>query len=163
MKYILVTVGTTEFVDLVRAFESESILQLLKEQNYDKMFVQFGSGNPPNLTSSLIATESFNYKYGTPWKTLYKNADLIVSHAGAGSCLEALENSRRLLVVINETLMDNHQIELAAALKQSGYLEYCLPKSLDDGLKSIASMSIVPFPRGNPAPINHELRKLFCL
>lgn len=45
MKYILVTVGTTEFVDLVRAFESESILQLLKEQNYDKMFVQFGSGN----------------------------------------------------------------------------------------------------------------------
>lgn len=76
----------------------------------------------------MLEVEAFNYKHGTVWKTLYKNADLIVSHAGAGSCLEALENKRKLLVVINETLMDNHQIELASALKERSYLEYCLPQ-----------------------------------
>ena len=76
--------------------------------------------------------------------------------------------------------MDNHQEELARALKEKHYLEYCLPKvghlfnppnlgiilyfkNLIFGLNSIFSMSIVPFPSGNPRPINTELRKLFCL
>lgn len=92
-----------------------------------------------------------------------RNADLIVSHAGAGSCLEALENKRKLLVIINETLMDNHQEELARALKEKHYLEYCLPKNLVEGLNSLLQISLVPFPIGDPKPINTELRKLFCL
>jgi UDP-N-acetylglucosamine transferase subunit ALG13 len=33
----------------------------------------------------------------------------VVSHAGAGSVFEALGGRRPLLVVVNETLMDNHQ------------------------------------------------------
>lgn len=79
------------------------------------------------------------------WKELTQKAEVTVSHAGAGSCLEALEHRRRLLgkhnsrhspltlviqlqVVINESLMDNHQEELARALKEKLYLEYCLPQ-----------------------------------
>lgn len=37
-------------------------------------------------------------------------ADLVVSHAGAGSVFEALSQSKRLLVVVNDALMDNHQV-----------------------------------------------------
>ena len=74
--------------------------------------------------------------------------------------------------------MDNHQEELARALKQKHYLEYCLPevntkvlfrslelhfKDIIDGLNSLQSMKLVPFPPGDPRPINGELKKLFCL
>merc|ERR1712096_56405 len=43
-----------------------------------------------------------------------RSADLVISHAGAGSVLEALEARKLLLVVINDSLMDNHQMELAS-------------------------------------------------
>jgi len=45
MRYVLVTVGTTQFVDLVSELENVEILKLLKEQNFEKLFVQYGSGN----------------------------------------------------------------------------------------------------------------------
>ena len=36
-------------------------------------------------------------KRGKEWRDLYSGAELVISHAGAGSCLEALENNTRLL------------------------------------------------------------------
>ena len=44
---------------------------------------------------------------------------------GAGSCLEVLEAGKPLVVVVNEKLMDNHQIELAQQLYNDGHLLYC--------------------------------------
>lgn len=44
---------------------------------------------------------------------------------GAGSCLEVLGAGKPLLVVINDKLMDNHQLELAKQLQADGHLLYC--------------------------------------
>ena len=43
---------------------------------------------------------------------------------GAGSVLETLQAGRPLIVVINELLMDNHQMELASQLAEDGHLCY---------------------------------------
>lgn len=48
-----------------------------------------------------------------------------VSLVGAGSCLETLEKGKPLIVVINEKLMNNHQLELAKRLHRGGHLLYC--------------------------------------
>lgn len=48
-----------------------------------------------------------------------------VSSVGAGSCLEALEKGKPLIVVINEKLMNNHQLELAKQLHKDGHVLYC--------------------------------------
>ncbi len=45
-----------------------------------------------------------------------KKADLVLSHAGAGTVMEALRMKKKLVVVINTLLMDNHQTELAGAM-----------------------------------------------
>ncbi len=41
---------------------------------------------------------------------------------GAGTCLEALRASKKLIAVINDSLMDNHQQELFDKLKGEGYI-----------------------------------------
>lgn|SRR6218665_2398526 len=41
---------------------------------------------------------------------------------GAGSCLEALGARKRLIVVVNEDLMNNHQTELADRLHIDGHV-----------------------------------------
>ena len=52
-----------------------------------------------------------------------KQADTIISHAGAGTVMEALRlHETKLCVVINTELMDNHQTELASALFERGHL-----------------------------------------
>jgi len=51
-----------------------------------------------------------------------QSTTLMISHAGAGSIMEGLEQHKKLLVVINPTLMNNHQSELAGALSSRGYL-----------------------------------------
>ena len=51
--------------------------------------------------------------------------NLIVTFSlGAGSVLESLQAGRPLIVVINELLMDNHQMELASQLAEDGHLCY---------------------------------------
>lgn len=45
-----------------------------------------------------------------------KKADLIISHSGSGSLFEALALKKKVIAVINETLMDNHQLEIAQEL-----------------------------------------------
>lgn len=54
------------------------------------------------------------------------SSDVVISHAGSGTILEALrlpiEQKVKFVVVPNETLMDNHQAELAQALAEQNYL-----------------------------------------
>eukprot|EP01037_Dinobryon_pediforme_P029555 gene29555-33242_t len=57
-------------------------------------------------------------------------ADLIISHCGAGSILEAVSRRKPLIVVINESLQDNHQREIANAIVSEGYGLAATPQKL---------------------------------
>ncbi|ODV76661.1 glycosyltransferase family 1 protein [Suhomyces tanzawaensis NRRL Y-17324] len=50
-------------------------------------------------------------------------ADVVVSHAGTGSIVDVLRADKKLIAVVNDELMDNHQAEVAHEFAQ---LNYCL-------------------------------------
>lgn len=57
---------------------------------------------------------------------LYEEADLIVTHAGAGSMLQAIKNHKKIIAVPRlkeySEHVNNHQIELAKKFEDLGYL-----------------------------------------
>ncbi|XP_061756221.1 UDP-N-acetylglucosamine transferase subunit ALG13 homolog isoform X2 [Nerophis ophidion] len=79
-----------------------------------------------------------------------EQADLVISHAGAGSCLEALGAGKALLVVVNDKLMDNHQLELARQLHQDSHLLYCTCSTLTETLRTMDLSVLQPFVPGQP-------------
>lgn len=60
----------------------------------------------------------------------------MISHAGAGTCIDVLTRNRRLIVVCNEELMDNHQVELAEQLASENYLTHTSLNELHTTLKT---------------------------
>lgn len=63
-----------------------------------------------------------------------RNAALIISHAGAGSVMEALTFHKPLIVCVNESLMGNHQEELATELRDRKHLIVATPESICEAL-----------------------------
>jgi beta-1,4-N-acetylglucosaminyltransferase len=114
------------------------------------LVIQYGKGKKPVLPDSTLSVECYDFKPSL--LADMKAADLILSHAGAGTVMECLQlcneeegkttndtsdnetktsetshsprprRGRRLVVVINTILMDNHQTELADAMGQRKHL-----------------------------------------
>ena len=84
---IFVTVGTTKFDPLIDSILSEDVQSALYEKNFTQMVVQFGKSDIKDFPESkLVLLERFSFK-----KDLKKDidsADLVIGHAGAGTCLE---------------------------------------------------------------------------
>jgi beta-1,4-N-acetylglucosaminyltransferase len=85
---------------------------------------------------------------------LNADADLIVGHAGAGTCIEVLELRKPFVAVINGALMDQHQSELANQLAKDGHLLCTDPEHLAQTLLDPSLFQLKPFPQHDP--------KIFC-
>lgn len=88
------------------------------------------------------------------------SADLVISHAGAGSCLEALAAKKSLLVVTNEHLMDNHQLELAEQLSKDQHLFYCTCQNLLKTLENMDLRKLTPFVNGRNEEIARTIDQI---
>ncbi|KAF9320914.1 N-acetylglucosaminyldiphosphodolichol N-acetylglucosaminyltransferase catalytic subunit alg13, partial [Podila minutissima] len=122
---VFVTVGSTRFDKLVSAASSDSLLSILHALNYTHLTIQHGQSPKPALSESgsnanRITVDTYQYKPSL--REDMDQADLIISHAGSGSILEALRLHKPLIVVVNADLMDNHQLELGSALHDQGHL-----------------------------------------
>lgn len=70
--------------------------------------------------------EIFDFVSNDRIQKLYEEADLIVTHAGAGSMLQAIKNHKKIIAVPRLKKygehVNNHQIELAQKFESLGYL-----------------------------------------
>ncbi|XP_035264041.1 UDP-N-acetylglucosamine transferase subunit ALG13 homolog [Anguilla anguilla] len=150
MKTVFVTVGTTSFDELIESITSEEATQALSALGYKKLVLQVGRGavlpGPDSCAGLLV--HAFRFKDSIAEDI--RDADLVISHAGAGSCLEALGAKRPLLVVVNDKLMDNHQLELAKQLHADSHLLYCTCSTLTETLRTMDLSVLTPFLPGQP-------------
>jgi len=123
---IFVTVGTTLFEKLIQLSTSVEALDWMKQNGYKRLVVQYGKGQKPELRADDIKKRGLEVELYDFKPTLAQDmaqADLILSHAGAGTVCEVLQQKTpRLVVVVNTLLMDNHQLELAHAMHRRNYL-----------------------------------------
>ena len=126
-KQFLITVGTTKFENLIKNIDKDEFYETIIKHNFKKLIIQKGTGE-------YIPKQHEKYKnkidiqFSTilnNFENIIKQSDLIISHAGAGILLESLKNKRKVIVCVNDTLMDNHQIELASSLDKENYVHYC--------------------------------------
>jgi UDP-N-acetylglucosamine transferase subunit ALG13 len=80
-----------------------------------------------------------------------READLVVTHAGMGAALDALEAGKCPVVVPRRKAageqIDDHQVELGTELERRGLAIACAPSELTyDVLATAASRSVAPTP-----------------
>lgn len=180
-KYCVVTVGTTEFETLIQVLDCDTFYNALLEKGFVRLLMQIGRGKyiPTCGGEADADASSWSHKwqsknvasgqnkslqievcrYRSSLSDDLRAADLVVSHCGAGTCMETLEARRALLVVvINETLMHNHQVELADQLAADGYcvatrcdhLLALLSSDIDFSERRIGKKQLQPFSPGEP-------------
>nr|CAG4650657.1 EOG090X0KOU [Sida crystallina] len=144
-KVVFVTVGTTCFDELVKTVLQSDVLEVLERQGYTDLKLQIGRGVEPVIPRSPnLHVSWFRLK-----DSIHENmaeAAMVISHAGAGSCTEVLRIKKPLIVCVNESLMGNHQSELAEQLHRDGHSLMCYPRTLLETLESAEMSRLKPFP-----------------
>ncbi|XP_055321987.1 UDP-N-acetylglucosamine transferase subunit ALG13 homolog [Sitodiplosis mosellana] len=153
---VFVTVGTTQFEDLVDVILSDEILTLLQSCQCKFLRIQHGAGKKINAMKMERVENRFGikldcYDFKANILSDITWSDLVISHAGAGSCIEVLTHRKPLIVVVNDKLMHNHQTELAQQLFIDGHLLYCSPHTLTETLADLNKKvtSLKPYEPGH--------------
>lgn len=129
---LFVTVGTTRFDALINKISTPLFLSKISKAGFTHLTLQIG--NSPCILKSEIHPDIHIdiFDFTTDVQAFMRTSDLIISHAGAGSILDAIECSAGLIVCVNENLMDNHQTELAEEMNKLKMAIMCTPKTLLD-------------------------------
>ena len=137
---VFVTVGTTEFDELIRIVDSDEALDALSKGGSFSVLSQIGKGK-------FEPSHCQWYRFKSSLSEDIASADLVITHAGAGSILQCVRDySKMTIAVINPSLMDNHQDELASAMQEEGYLIACYPKDLISEIGKVFNRTLKKYP-----------------
>ncbi len=121
---IFVTVGTTDFDDLVRALDK------LAPELDDELVIQYGHGTyePKNCEA---------FRFAPSLEPYYANANVVISHGGLCTVMEACRNGLKLVGMANQDRFDDHQADILAYMSGAGHMIWC--RSFDDLPEAIAT------------------------
>ncbi|VDK46390.1 unnamed protein product [Anisakis simplex] len=147
-----VTVGSTQFDELIETVCTKEAISALKERGVSSVLIQCGNGKyrPVGYSIddewfSLYGMQVCFYRFKKAIIEDLRRAHIVIAHGGAGTCLEILELSKAGFVVINEHLMDNHQTELVERLAELGHIIYATPAKLVTALETADVSCLKPF------------------
>lgn len=153
---VFVSVGTTSFEELIKEVDSQKIKTQLEELGYKKIICQIGEGEYTPKTANFRRLPSLI--------PVIEESDLVISHAGAGIILDTLRSGKKLIVVVNPRLMNNHQTEIAEHLSSNKHLIMCSgPSELSNTLRELATFCPVPLPPANVKEFKFRMMRLLGL
>lgn len=166
---VFVTVGTTEFDELIARIDSEDFVNALIGIRCKSLVVQMGRGTvTPRVLPDLLPARDIQYECYNFKPTLSADmeaADLIISHCGAGSILECLTLKKVFIVVVNSTLQGNHQMELADALAGDNYCHSTVPDKLvtliNSTVAQVRSSGLRIYPTADPRLFSSAVEEMF--
>ena len=146
-KAALITVGTTEFDELLEKIDTPTFADVLLKFGYNKLVIQRGRGNYKFGRLFLREEDEFQshlqggllisvMRFHPDLVEIIHQSDLVIGHAGAGTVLEVAKAKKVSLIVVNPTLQDNHQEDLARAIQSIGS-DKCMIGHLDDILSPL--------------------------
>ena len=158
--YAFVTVGTTKFEALVEAADSAPVLRALAKKGFERLVIQYGRGQyvPKERSECGVAVEAFGLKPSL--QEDFAGASLVISHAGFGCLIESLNLGKAVLAVINESLMDNHQLEIASHLDRHEYATMTTPAELAEAIERTDFDRRKPMPPAVPEAYAAHLDRL---
>jgi beta-1,4-N-acetylglucosaminyltransferase len=132
---IFVTVGTTDFDDLVREMD-----RLAPELN-ERIVAQIGRGRYEPRRMEF-------FRFADSLEPQYSKAAVVVSHGGLGTLIEVIERGLKLIGVSNPDRYDRHQEDILGILSERKHMVWC--RSLDrlkEAFDDLARVDLVPYRR----------------
>lgn len=111
---ILITVGTTKFDSLIRNVD-------IYASKHSSINFNFQISEDAEYFPSMGAYFDFTNRIDE----LYDCADLIITHAGAGSIYKLLEMQKKIIIVPNSERVDKHQFDIANFMKKNKHALVC--------------------------------------
>lgn len=109
---IFVTVGTTDFDELVAA--ADHLASTLEEE----MTIQIGHGQ-------VEPQHARWFRFAPSLRPYYDQAHLVITHGGFGSVTEILHLGVPVVGVSNPDRYDRHQDQILQAFEEAGHLVWC--------------------------------------
>ncbi|TKF48031.1 PssE/Cps14G family polysaccharide biosynthesis glycosyltransferase [Vibrio sp. F13] len=107
---VFVTVGTTSFDDLIKNVD-DAIVEL---EGFSFTF-QIAKGK-------YKPKESKYFEFTSEVEKFYNNADLVITHAGAGSIYRLLELNKKIIIVPNMKRVDKHQEDISSYMFENNHV-----------------------------------------
>lgn len=169
MRILFTTGATVTFEPLLQRVVTDAFLAFLA-RHFDEVVIQYGNETGlkaffNSLIQSTRVVEDYEivndtndkavtrfekgghaitvFGFATDIHAHIEHADVVVSHAGTGSILDALKANKPLVAVVNELLMDNHQAEVADELQRTNKLIKVTSGELPSGALEKAIEEIV--------------------
>jgi beta-1,4-N-acetylglucosaminyltransferase len=154
----VVSVGSTSFNELVHAACSHECALALEQRGIHELVLQVGQTSAQPALPKHSNLSLYVLTFVDDFQQLLRSASLVVCHAGAGCSLEAVRNKRPAILVPNETLMHNHQLELAQELDRLGHAKMARLDCLATAIEQLDTSSLkLQLPNADPSRLQAVL------
>lgn len=146
---ILVTVGSSSFDSLVNAVDS--VANLFPRYNF---IFQISDGTYKPVNGDFFG-------FSNSFSLHIDNADIVITHAGAGTVFELLEKQKKCIVIPNYERVDKHQSDLTSYLEKNSLAVVCHNlKNIEQCLQEVNNFKPISYFK-TPFFRTNELIELF--